>query len=876
MTVLRAAEQAGFRYEPKPEQADVLVALSAHWFQEEAVRHCASARAGQTVYLFHAGDQWPTQDRELYLVMEAMAKGNLSPQLQGRVQENHNKRSKWLESIPSRYSFDSQENLAEQVKLALGSYQPKVEGVAAIAQEDATRYLQWLQGRCALIEIRGLMVGSERVHNFPIQDLFIPLTTGSTHMERPLRLEEALANPLLVISGNAGSGKTTFLRRLAYELAGGAVKPEQSLRLKEWLFPLLVRIGDLEQHITSDFQSPDWIARYFSKKSKEYNWDLSQEFFAEKLRGGNALLLIDGLDEATKSNRRADFARMIENVRAACPQCRIVVTTRPRAYEKEALLEGFVRADVQDLEPEAIDLFLRHWSAGVNPAAPDKHFEELKAALDAVPEIRLMGRNPLMLTALAVVHYNECRLPDQRAELYESVLGWLAKAREGEGRRPAKQCLELLGQLALAMQSAAGGRLVEVERGIAAGALGKLVGGDKPRLEAEEFLAREEVDSGIITSAGASLKFWHLTFQEYLAARVIAGEEDEKIYEIVKEHGRLYHPEWREVMRLLAGVLLTRQGKSRVHGLFRRIMDSAGATLLSEARCVGLLGAMLRDLRSSGFEPQPEYLAMLREVMWIFSADFPGDIRAKLDAAEAIAQFGDLRLDEDNYVLIPEGEFWMGAQRGDRNSPNYDAAAEEDEAPVRKVNLRAYQIGRYPVTVAEYARYVKDTGTEPPRDWDAQRQHPSRPVVNLTWRKADAYCRWAGGRLPTEAEWERAARGPHTFQYPWGDQKPTKDHANFNETGLRHTTPVGLFPKGATAEGVYDLVGNVWEWVADWYGAHSSDQTDNPVGLAKGKRKVLRGGSFANDAGSLRAACRGDDHPDRRNDFIGFRCVRDP
>jgi formylglycine-generating enzyme required for sulfatase activity len=139
-------------------------------------------------------------------------------------------------------------------------------------------------------------------------------------------------------------------------------------------------------------------------------------------------------------------------------------------------------------------------------------------------------------------------------------------------------------------------------------------------------------------------------------------------------------------------------------------------------------------------------------------------------------------------------------------------------------------------------------------------QHPNRPVTGVSWYDAAAYCAWAGARLLSEAEWERAARGPEGRKHPWGKEEPDKKRVNFGmKVGI--PTPVGLFPAGATPEGVADMMGNVWEWVEDWY--------------ERDKVRALRGGSFFTNAGLLRAALRGNYEPGYRDIDIGFRCVRD-
>lgn len=181
------------------------------------------------------------------------------------------------------------------------------------------------------------------------------------------------------------------------------------------------------------------------------------------------------------------------------------------------------------------------------------------------------------------------------------------------------------------------------------------------------------------------------------------------------------------------------------------------------------------------------------------------------------------------------------------------------------------------MTVYEYAIFLADTEHKAPEDWDDQSAHPSRPVVNVSWFDAEAYCLWGGVRLPTEAEWERAARGVEGRRYSWGDDAPNPERANHSDTEIGSASPVGLFPLGATPENIADLTGNVWEWVSDWYDQSYYKQSPhrNPKGPDSGGYKGLRGGSWLDGSTYLRAALRLSYLPGFRNDNFGFRCVRE-
>jgi iron(II)-dependent oxidoreductase len=232
----------------------------------------------------------------------------------------------------------------------------------------------------------------------------------------------------------------------------------------------------------------------------------------------------------------------------------------------------------------------------------------------------------------------------------------------------------------------------------------------------------------------------------------------------------------------------------------------------------------------------------------------------------------------EGMVAIPAGWFVMGSD------PSVDRDAGPQEQPQRWIYLDSFMLDRYEVTNVHYLRFVLGTGAAVPPYWkddpfpDKLARHP---VIGVSWHDADAYCRWAGKRLPTEAEWEKAARGGlEGRRYPWGDDIDSS-RGNYLNAGAvkqeRGTKPVGTYsPNGY---GVCDVAGNVWEWVADWYGAdyYGSGDTSDPRGPASGTLRIVRGGSWVSDEEAmLRCAYRHKVPPDTYAYSIGFRIVCAP
>jgi formylglycine-generating enzyme required for sulfatase activity len=337
----------------------------------------------------------------------------------------------------------------------------------------------------------------------------------------------------------------------------------------------------------------------------------------------------------------------------------------------------------------------------------------------------------------------------------------------------------------------------------------------------------------------------------------------------------------------------------------RKIGDTtAGGTLLVPNLLAGTYRVTARKAGHDDWERTIDVIADQRVnlVIGFEELGFPKEIRGD-DGAEM--------------ALIPEGYFWMGnTQEGMKPFSNFctrqpkmpickDGHYEREELPRQRVTLDGFYIDRFEVTKAQFEKFVGATGhrtlPETQRDssvyleknggWQrvqiananwrspngpGSSAEPTHPVVQVSWSDAAAYCVWAGKRLPTEAEWEKAARGPDGRRFPWGDAwDPTR--ANGDRT-VKRTTPVGSYPQGASPYGVYDMAGNVNEWVVDWYdeGYYRRGPTRNPPGPVTGKFRVGRGGSWLDPFVVLETTRRFAISPSYASNVLGFRCAKSP
>ena len=673
--------------------------------------------------------------------------------------------------------------------------------------------------------------------------------------------------------------------------------------------------------------------------SKQADFDLPDDFFAQLLnQGRHVLLLLDGLDEVANDAERAEVRQAVDDLVAGRDAMRVVVTCRTVTYRRgrTALEEGFRQITVQPLDFDAhIAPMVRQAYACIyldDAALRDDRVEDL---LDGIQRLEADRRarlgqqaevlvdSPLMVRLLLIVHVNNRTLPDERAELFDKAINALMQVDYGfeeqvntELSTDGKLFRDMAQHLAFHMHQQGRDQGREIEESAAKKTLEKEVD-YKPRIE--DFLAQARRRGGVLEERGGVYRFIHLAFQEFLVARylreVTGGEGRDAILACL-DH-RLDDPWWREPILLLAGYL-SAVAPAKSAREFLGALAKTGDTPNARFSAAELAGTAALEWRESGEvirrDCAQRILALLHDTEALAGSEPP--VRAL--AGDALSALGDPRFDPQRFYLpadamlgfvhiAADSEFRIGTRSADAKRVagivGYDVP--EDEINDAPTPTPEFYIARYPVTVAQFRAFVAATGFAL-GDADALHDPDSRPVPFVSWHEALAYCRWLGERLasapelepyemarrvrsgswqvglPSELEWEKAARGGlGATVFSWGDT-PDPDRANYADSGIGDTSAVGCFP--ANGFGLHDMLGNVFEWTGSLWGTDgqkpdfgypydADDRKRERLDADDQVRRVVRGGSWYAPRGRARCASRGRSLPGSRLASLGFRVV---
>ena len=871
-----------------------------------------------------------------------------------------------------------------------GTYIEKLEstpapGIATDATTLRRTYLERLFTSCRALSLAGIdpkAASSEAEARLNLDAVYTAmLTRQSEHsdearragkMERETRLlsavEQLNKHQHLVLLGDPGSGKSTFVNFVALCLSGAALdKPETNLGLltaplpvdderkekkeqqpQPWhhgpLLPMRVILRDLAARglpAPGESACADHLWRFIENELQNAGLgDFAPHLHQELLvRGG--LLLLDGLDEVPEAEKkREQLKQVVEDFAKTFRKCRILVTSRIYAYQDQAWhLAGFAETTLAPFSKGQIRRFIGCWYDHV-AAVRGMQLDDARgrAALlerAVFGSIRLLGlaERPLLLTLMASLHaWRGGTLPEKRVELYadatDLLLDWWEQpkvVRDAHGkvqvqqpslaqwlqvdREQVRRLINELAYTAHAQQKKETDGTADVSEGELVGGLMRL----RPAPEANPGLLADYLSqrAGLLLPRGAGVyTFPHRSFQEYLAACHLTDDDfPEKLADLARSDP----DRWREVVLLAAGKSAG-GADFAVWALAETLCpQDVAACDKSQAHCWGALLAGQVLAESANLERVSASNRGKRDRVreWLLHlldrSDFPPVERAA--AGNALARLGDPRFRENvwhlpaddllGFIEIPEGPFLMGS---DKKRDRY--AVENEECPQHELSLPTYYIGRYPVTVAQFHAFIEATGYKP-EDPDCLRGVGNHPVVWVSWHEAMKYCDWLTETLrqwdgtpeplarrlreenwrftlPSEAEWEKAARGANGRIFPWGDESdPNK--ANYGDTGIGRTSPVGCFPAGASPSGCQDMAGNVYEWTRSLWGEewdkpgwrYPYDPADGRENLQAPGRvpRVVRGGAFFNHRRGARCAFRSEDDPDYRSHHLGFRVV---
>jgi formylglycine-generating enzyme required for sulfatase activity len=733
----------------------------------------------------------------------------------------------------------------------------------------------------------------------------------------------------LAVIGGAGSGKSTLLAYLAASLAEHELSSESLPftlpKSRKTLVPLVIPLRYRREYLRLCEKDPDstlkhvrrgtiagFILWYLKKRSQSIHVadeDLAEEFFDRLLLGGGCLVMLDGLDEVVSQADRGHVKQEVERLADEIYSGnQFIVTARESGYKENAIFsDDFVRMDVQPLDESQIDSLVENWCEQLYPEQVETQKTEIVDAIRAINS-RYESKNmpplistPLLTTMVVSVKWGEAELPRERARLYEAVIKVILQAQYLDDD-PTRQELVNWGGLWNEQREWLSYLALEMQRGGQNGAaipesrLREILSEKLSQKNLDQFILAVRSRGGLFEERAELFQFAHLTFQEFLAARLLAKDRDKSLPHLKKHIADAW---WREVLLLVYGFakqdyapfateyldwLSTQEGELALAGL-----ELAGWAVLEIERVDDALYAKQAE-RLVTTLTQPALVA-------------PAILRAR--AGNTLAALGDPRFDPAHWMLpkaenfgfvhIPAGEFIMGSKPGEGNDKN--------ETPQHKLTLPDYWIAKYPATVAQFRAFVQATGYDN-FDKDALRSPDNHPTMWLTWYNALDYSEWlnknllaiskergdqsslwagiATGKLhvtlPSEAEWEKASRGTDGRIYPWGKKFDPKK-VNNDDAGIGTTSAVGCFPSGASPYGLFDMSGNVWEWTRNIFDEekykYPYKQDDGREGMEKNNdlRRVLRGGAFSHASNLVRCAFRYGFFPLNGDDNVGFRVV---
>ncbi len=683
-------------------------------------------------------------------------------------------------------------------------------------------YKKWISDHCLYMDLENLMEKGQAIR-VELPEIFIPLYTDSLDKKnskqhdqhKPVNIEDLLeANNYLVIEGQAGSGKTTQMKHIAYSII-----QRQFGRGFDDHLPILIFLKELQNYVVSPPAGTDeggTIEKILTAYFKEKHLDFSTiKNFCE---ADKAIFLLDGLDELQPDIRKK-IVNAFADFRINHNQCRIVFSGRPHGIDSVVVNRTDAKhIKLHSLNMNQVQSFIKKWFEHIYH---DGSITAKNRARKMIGEIRSHNNisrlldNPLMLTAICVLYYDERKLPEQRAELYNKFVNNLIFRRF---KKDPEKVSDFLRILAFSVHTT---KKRNFDHGDALKVM-KKVYPQQDEESARAYRRRLEIKFSDIEENCGLLKlqkngefeFWHLTFQEFLTAVYIV-DYDQTIDTYWDD------PWYKEMIQLHIGYLSI-SFKTRSNNLIKEQLNLNKKKQFNRWRLAAL---SLLDIHKDRREDTVSVKAKNR-LMEIFESDAEPITLA--EAGETLGWHGDLR-DLEEFIDIEDGNYPL--------------------AELKDINLKNFAISKYPVTNIWFSKFIADDGYKNREFWSPEglkwldytkNSHPlywyerkwncpNSPVIGVCWYEAAAFCLWLTLKrnddyvyhLPSEAQWQAVAAEKDKSNYPWGPKWKT-GIANTSEAKIEKTSPVGIFTRGCTLLGkVHDMAGNVWEWTQSDY--HSKE-----------------------------------------------------
>ena len=713
----------------------------------------------------------------------------------------------------------------------------------------------------------------------------------------------------LYVAGPPGSGKSTFCSWVAWlacegEIPDAQLQPPDEYRERipssfQGRLPLLLRLRDFWTHLKlvpgcREMSAAELKAALAAWVDAKQPGGLTWSVVQPHLDGGSLLLILDGLDEVPLTHGDPKSicqprAMLLSGLTAALKKwtgegTRVLLTSRPYGLSQRGAGKLPLRSvRLGDLDEPMRELLVRRWFHCLVDRAEtaEATAAQMLGHLGEREDIQELAANPMLLTAICIIYQQGQRLPEGRSELYDRVVDNVLFNRFPEDRTVIDPVRNRLAVVAYGMHTGEGlGEERTTPQAEATHAeIDRLIQAYQDQTPHAEpgYTSAVEVREQLLSRTGLLLPqgenragFYHLTFQDFFAAQRLLDVRETELFDVFRERGGA--PEWHSTLSFAFGSQLAQHSSpQRSTVLMSELVESLTD---DDVGLAVVVGECLQILLKQGVRLKSELEERLRQYC-LAAIEREAPVRERHELGLALGHLGDPRVtmdlrEREAYVEIRSGRYRVGDDALRRSLEKQYGAGPWTLTEAEFELDQPLLLSRFPVTNGQYAIFIDEGGYDQrqwwsdagwdwreqnniakPRYWlDAKWNAPNKPVVGVSYWEAEAFASWAGGRLPSDREWEAAARGLNGHAYPWGDEWQD-GICNSSQANLGETTAVGMFPRSRSTDSeLDDMAGNVWEWCADKWGPDT------------GQLRVMRGGSWGPDAQHCRSAFRDGDDPE--------------